>query len=122
MKLKDNNIIFPIVHIPADPKPKPKPKPPKIKLVIGKGCSFPELEKAEEELYQEGLMSAAKAAEEFKNFANDKRNNNQVARLTILFDDINKRLTLDFDPRRESCTLRNVEKLKAFFKKHFEKE
>ncbi len=59
-------------------------------------------------------MFAAKAAEKF---------DAKGLKETILFDNIQKCLTIPFDPRRrESMQPKNAEKLKAFFKKHFEKE
>ena len=113
VKLKDSNVVFPIVHIPADARPKPKPKPTKDSLEIGKGCNLSELKRAKEELYQEGRIAAAKAAGKFRA---------KGLKETILFDNIQKCLTIPFDPRRKSMEANNVEKLKAFFKKHFGKE
>lgn len=109
LKVKDSDIVFPIVHIPPDPKPKPE----KIILKIGKGCNLLELKRAKEELYQEGRIAAAKAAGKFRA---------KGLKETILFDNIQKCLTIPFDPRRKSMEANNVEKLKAFFKKHFGKE
>lgn len=109
VKLKDSDVVFPIVRIPAD-----APPPDNAKPVIGEGFSRLELERAKEELYQEGLIAAAKAAEKFRA---------KGLKETILFDNIQKCLTIPFDPcRRESMQSKNVEKLKAFFKKHFEEE
>lgn len=121
VKLKDSDIIFSVVRILPDPPP-PEPELLKIKPEIGEGFSRRELEKAKEELYQEGQIAAAKAAEEFENFANDLQNNKSVLDMKILFDDVNKLPWIPFDPQRKSMEAENVKKLKAFFKKHFEKE
>ena len=108
VKLKDSDVVFPIVRILPDPPP-----PDEIKPDIGKGFSPAELERATEELYQEGWMAAAKAAGKF---------DAKGLKEAFLFDNIQKCLTIPFDPQRKSMHPKNVEKLKAFFKKHFEKE
>ena len=56
LKVKDSDVVFPIVRILPDPPP-PDPIPPKLLKIepeIGEGFSRRELEKAKEELYQEG--------------------------------------------------------------------
>ena len=110
LKVKDSDVVFSIVRILPDPPP-----PPIIEPEIGKGFSRLELERAKEELYQEGLIAAAKAAEEFET-------NKPVLYMRILFDDKIK-IKIPFDPLRKFMQdKKNVEKLKAFFKKHFGKE
>ena len=101
LKVKDSDIIFPIVRILPDPPS------------VIKGCNLLELKKAKEELYQEGWIDAAKAAEEFEK-------NAKGLWMRIRFGE--KCLTIYFDLQRKSMEAKNVEKLKAFFKKHFEKE
>lgn len=105
VKVKDSDVVFPIVHIP---------KPKKIRI---EGCNRKELKRAKEELCQEGLMDAAKAAEEFENSA-------RGIEMTILFDNDKGHIvcTIRFDLQRKSMLDKIVKKLKAFFKKHFEKE
>lgn len=102
VKLKDSDVGFPIVRILPDPPPP-----------VIKGCNLLELKKAKEELYQEGWIDAAKAAEEFEKDA-------KGLWMRIRFGE--KCLTICFDLQRKSMEAKNVEKLKAFFKKHFEKE
>lgn len=125
LKVKDSDIIFPIVRIPPDPRPKPKPKPTEISIEIGKGCSLRELEKAEEELAKEseekpnaGLMIAVEGLKEVRDFANSlppPKSSDWWIKTRI--GDVWVRILVD--PRRESMRPENVEKLKAFFKKHF---
>ena len=106
LKVKDRDIIFPIVRIPADADSL-------------EGCNLRELKRAKEELYQEGLMAAAKAAKEFENSVRE-----STLKMAIRFDNDKGDivLTISFDPQRKSMLARIVKKLKAFFKKHFEKE
>ena len=83
------------------------------------GCNLRELKRAKEELDQEGWINAAKAAEEFENSVHEstlkaaRRFNNDKGHIV---------LTISFDPQREGMLDKIVKKLKAFFKKHFEKE
>ena len=106
VKLKDSDVVFSIVHIPAD-----------VKRRIRIGCNRKELKRAKEELYQEGWINAAKAAEKFEKLA-------RGIEMTILFDNDKGHIvcTIRFDPQREGMLDKIVKKLKAFFKKHFEKE
>ena len=123
VKLKDNDIIFPIVHIPAEAPPDPSPE-------IGKGYCLVELERAEEELDKEleerpnaGLMTVVKELKDVKNFANylvTQKSKSGLWPIGILVG--GKMFQIPFDPRRKCMQAKNVEKLKAFFKKHFGKE
>ena len=142
VKLKDIDIIFPIVHIPADAPPHnpspPKPKPSKPKPDVDKGFSLEELKRAKEELDKEfeekakaalhsGLMTNKELESLLKNLAN----------YTVTIQDIQDKLGLRIlsirvvggkthqiclNLHRESMQSKKVEELKAFFKKHFGKK
>ena len=142
VKLKDSDIIFPIVHIPADAPPpddaKPKPKPSKPKSDVDKSFSLEELKRAKEELDKE-LEEKAKAAlqsglmtdkelKALKNPANYKVTIQDKSSLRILsirdIRDGGKPHQIPLNRHRESMqsNRKKVEDLKAFFRKHFEKE
>ena len=113
LKVKDSDVVFPIVRIPADAPPDDAPPDPSH--AIGKGFSLVELERP-----NAGLMTAVKDLKNFANYLVTQNNKSGLWPISILVG--GKMLQIPFDPRRESMQSNNVEKSKTFFKKHFGKE
>ena len=134
VKLKDSDVVFPIVRIPPDAPPPDdaKPKPSKPKSDVDKSFSIEELKRAKEELDKE-LEEKAKAALHSGLITNKESLLKNLANYTVTIQDEldlriisirvgGKKYQICLNLHRESIQPKNVEKLKAFFKKHFEKE
>ncbi len=139
LKVKDSDVVFPIVHIPADapplnPIPKPKPNPSKPKSDVDKGFSLVELKRAKEELDKEfeekakaalhsGLMTNKESESLLKNLPNYTVTIQSESDLRIISIRVvgGKPHQISLNRHRESMqpNREKVEELKAFFKKHF---